>query len=226
MCPLGMAISLVILPCHSKRRFCHREERSDLAFPEQANREKRNCFAGSPLCVIARDEAISPFRSRQTEKREIASQARLYVSSRGTWRSRLSGAGKQRKERLLRRLASMCHREERGDLAFPEQANREKRDCFTGSPLSVIARNEAISPFDCQQTDKREIASQARNDSNIVSSRAQRGDLSFQRWPTPKERLLRRLAMTKLSCHREERSDLAFPEQANREKRDCFAGSQ
>ena len=30
----------------------------------------------SPLCVIARNVAISPFRSRQTEKREIASQAR------------------------------------------------------------------------------------------------------------------------------------------------------
>ena len=86
------------------------------------------------------------------------------------WRSQLFRAGKQIKARLLRRLS--CHREERSDFAFHMLANRQKRDCFTGSPLSVIARNEAISPFHCQQTDKREIASQARNDSNIVSSRA------------------------------------------------------
>ena len=125
--------------------------------------KKRDCFAGSPLSVIARDEAISvvnppviarnvaisvvnlpviarnvaisPFLCQQTEKREIASQARLYLSSRGTWRSRLSSASKQRQERLLRRLA------------------------MTGC---VIARNAAISPFRSRQTEKREIASQAR----------------------------------------------------------------
>ena len=62
------------------------------------------------------------------------------------------------------------------------------------SPFPVIARNVAISVFHSQQTEKREIASQARND--------------------------------KCSCHREERSNLAFPQPANREKRDCFAGSQ
>jgi len=193
---------------------CHREGRSDLAFPEQANREKRDCFAGSPLCVIARNVAISPFRSRQTEKREIASQAHLYVSSRGTKRSRLSGAGKQRKERLLRRLASMCHREERSDLAFPEQANREKRDCFAGSPLCVIARNVAISVVQGWQTEKREIASQARNDKKtryarndkiILSSRGTKRSRLFREGKA-KARLLRRLASM---CHREGRSDLA-----------------
>ena len=91
------------------------------------------------------------------------------LSPRGTWRSRLSRAGKQTKERLRRRLALVCHREERSDLAFSELANSKKRDCraslamtrwvrlrrreFCQRPLagsrgcSVIARNEAISPF-------------------------------------------------------------------------------
>ena len=108
------------------------------------------------LPVIARDEAISPFRSRQTEKREIVSQAHLYVSSRGTKRSRLSTASKRIKERLPRR--EFCHREERSDLGWLGLANRKKRDCFAGSPLCVIARNEAISPFQGWRADKREIA--------------------------------------------------------------------
>jgi hypothetical protein len=54
----------------------------------------------------------------------------------------------------------------------------------------VIARNEAISPFQSWQTEKREIASQARND-KIWAALTKTG----------KERLLRRLAMTKkLGC--------------------------
>ena len=117
------------------------------------------------------------------------------LSSRGTWRSRLSRAGKQTKERLRRRLASICHREERGDLgcdlchcllrsaghrqlnlssrgtwrsrlsrAGKQTKDRLRRKKFCQRPLagsrgcSVIARNEAISPFHSQQTDKREIA--------------------------------------------------------------------
>ena len=83
-----------------RRLSCHREERSDLAFPKSANGQKRDCraalamtrcviarivaisvvwglqtkrrdcFAGYP--VIARTEAISPFLSQQTDKRWIA----------------------------------------------------------------------------------------------------------------------------------------------------------
>ena len=59
------------------------------------------------------------------------------VIASGAWRSRLFRAGKRKKERLLRKLA------------------------MTNAP--VIARNEAISPFHNLQTEKREIASQARN---------------------------------------------------------------
>ena len=81
------------------------------------------------------------------------------------------------KTRLLLRLAFLCHREfischreARGDLAFRVLANR-----------------------------KDEIVSQGRifmsSRANILSSRAQRGDL-------------------------------ACPQPANRQKRDCFAGSQ
>ena len=75
------------------------------------------------LCPNERSVAISIVRGWRKEKREIASLARLYLSSRGTKRSRLSGACVQKKERLLHRFASICHREERSDLAFPLSAN-------------------------------------------------------------------------------------------------------
>jgi len=132
----------------------------------------------------------------QTDKREIASQARndrIVLSSRGTKRSRLFGVGKQPKERLLRR--EFCHREERGDLAFYVPANRQKRDCFVGN--SVIARNVAISVVRGWHTDKREIAA--------LCSQPPEG------------------ALTKYSCHREERSDLGCSGLANNQKRDCRA---
>ena len=57
-----------------------------------------------------------------------------------------------------------------------------------------------------------------------MSSRAQRGDLGREVLTKMKERLLRKLAMTVILCHREERSDLAILAQAKTEKRDCFAG--
>ena len=60
-------------------------------------------------------------------------------------------AGKQRKERLLRRLA----------ITKTQQAhNSEKRDCRAALAMTrcVIARNEAISPFTRRRTEKREIA--------------------------------------------------------------------
>ena len=114
---------------------CHREERSDLAFHVLANRQKRDCRASLAMtrCVIARDEAISVVRD-----------------------------GGQRKERLPRyaRNDKMCHREGRSDLAFSELANSKKRDCRASLAMTrcVIARNKAISPFTCWQTEKREIA--------------------------------------------------------------------
>ena len=148
---------------------CHREGRGDLAFLQPANRKKRDCRAALAMTntpVIARNVAISVVQSWQRQKRDcratlatprggsdkknraaLASmchrEARgdlachLFLSSRGTWRSRFSTASKQKKERLLRKLA------------------------MTNAP--VIARNEAISPFHNLQTEKREIASQARN---------------------------------------------------------------
>ena len=69
----------------------------------------------------------------------------------------------------------------------------KKRDCFAGSPLCVIARNVAISPFRSRQTEKREIASQARNDKDSCH-REGRSDLACPNLANPKERLLRRLA--------------------------------
>ena len=105
------------------------------------------------LLVIARNEAISPFSCQQTEKGEIASQAR--------------------NDRILR--SPSCHREERSDLGFTGLTNRENRDChaslaMTGScaHLLVIARYEAIPPLLRRQSKKGEIASQARNDSYLL----------------------------------------------------------
>ena len=121
--------------------------------------KKRDCFAGSQppkgaltRCVIARNVAISVVQSWQTDKREVASQGIL--SSRGTWRSRLFGVGKQPKERLLR--SKFCHREVRSNLGCSGLANSQERDCDAGN--SVIARNVAISVVRGWQTTKREIA--------------------------------------------------------------------
>ena len=67
-----------------------------------------------------------------------------------------------------------CHREEHGDLAFPEPANKKMRDCFVPRNDKTEGRGElghsgAGKP-------KREIALQARNDKTEAS---QRGNLAF-----------------------------------------------
>ena len=87
---------------------CHREGRGDLDCPGRARREKRDCFAGSS-----------------------------FLSSQGTWRSRLFSAGKQSKERLPR-----CAR---NDKKYSPEGR-------TDLGCSGLARQ------------KGEIASQARND--------------------------------------------------------------
>jgi hypothetical protein len=70
--------------------------------------------------AVARNEAISVVQGWQTEKREIASQARN---------------------------DKKCSREEGGDLAFLPMANREKRDCRAALAMTknAVARNVAIS---------------------------------------------------------------------------------
>jgi hypothetical protein len=113
-------------------------KRSRLSSASKQRKERLLRRLAMTRCVIARDVAISVVRGWRTKKREIASQARLYLSSRGTWRSRLFGAGEQRKERLPR--------------------------CARNDNTPVIARDLAISVVRGWQTDKREIASQARND--------------------------------------------------------------
>ena len=175
--------------------FCHREARSNLV-----------CLSPRALfSAIARHEAISYVCHReerddlgllgwQTEKREIASQARLYLSSRGTKRSRFFTAGKQTKERLLCRLALVCHRE----------------------------RSVAISVFYRLRTEKREIASQARNDRIVLSSRGTWRSRLSGAGGQRKERLPR-YARNDKKYNREGRSDLGCSGMANREKRDCHA---
>ena len=67
------------------------------------------------------------------------------LSSRGTKRSRLFRAGKRTKERLRRRFASICHREERSDLAFSELANRQKRDCDAKNSVNAPLRGREVA---------------------------------------------------------------------------------
>ena len=121
------------------------------------------------ILVIARNVAISVVHSQQTEKSEIASQAR------------------NDRYKLSSRAQYFCHRE-RSVAISPISCHRE--------------RSVAISVVQGQQTEKREIASQARNDRYKLSTRAQ------------------------YFCHREGRSDLGCSGPANRQKRDCFASLQ
>ena len=86
----------------------------------------------------ARNEAISVVEGWQTEKREIAA---------------------------MRSHSTVCHREERSDLACSGFANSEKRDCHAALAMTteVTARYMAISVVQGSQAEKREIVSQARN---------------------------------------------------------------
>ena len=86
---------------------------------------------------------------------------------------------------MLRRLATprggfdrMCHREECGDLAFPELANRQKRDCRAALAMTRLF----VLGW---QTDKIEIATQARNDNTPVIARNV-AISAVQRWQTEK----------------------------------------
>ena len=182
---------------------------------------KARCFAGSPLSVIARNVAISVVQGWRTIKREIASQARNDInimSSRGTKRSRLSsfpvkapyGYHEEQFCHCERSVAECCHCE-RSAAISP-----------VGAP-SVIARDEAISIFHGWPNQKREIASQARNDSNIMSSRGTKRSRLSGAGEQSKARLPRCARNDKCSCHREERGDLGSPGLVEPEKRDCRA---
>ena len=96
---------------------CHREVRSDLGCPAIADRKERlpRCARNDSRGREERGDlgcpAIADRKERLLRRLVFLSsrgtwRSRLYVSSRGTKRSRLSGAGKQKKERLLRRLAT------------------------------------------------------------------------------------------------------------------------
>jgi hypothetical protein len=108
--------------------------------------KRRDCFSGSHFYVFARNVEISVVIDGQGVKIEIASQARndsnivssrVYIlSSRGTKRSRLSCAGKQKSEiasqarndkQGCHREGTICHREARSDLACRVLANRKVR---------------------------------------------------------------------------------------------------
>ena len=102
-----------------------------------------------------------------------------------------------------------CSREERGDLSW-----------VLSKPLYGVAM---VNPVLARVN-------------SVIESAAWRSRLS-RVGKYRKERLLRRLAMTKNavarvvaispeSCHREERGDLGCEGLTNSQKRDCFAGSQ
>ena len=149
------------------------------------------------ILVIARNVAISVVHSQQTEKSEIASQARndrYKLSSRAQYFCH--------RERSVAISPNSCHRE-RSVAISPISCHRERSVAISVVILSYHReRSVAISVVQGQQTEKREIASQARNDRYKLSTRAQ------------------------YFCHREGRSDLGCSGPANRQKRDCFASSQ
>jgi hypothetical protein len=139
------------------------------------------------------------------------------LSSRGTKRSRLSCAGKQKR----RDCFSGSHFYVIASAAWRSRLScagkQKRRDCFAGSHFFVIAslylvfaRNVAISVVIDGQGVKIEIASQARNDSNIVSSRAyilssraQRGDLGCEALTKKKREIASQARNDKQGCHRE-----------------------
>ena len=111
-------------PTECRERYCHCE-RSVAISPV--------IFVTAPYGV---PRALLSLRACEAISRVIFVTApygvpRSLLSLRGTKQSRLSLADKQIKERLPRfaRNDRMCHREERGDLAFPKSAKRQKRDC-------------------------------------------------------------------------------------------------
>ena len=169
--------------------------------PSICHRNHRYCHreVQSRESVIARDEAISSLCHRE---RSAMCPLGMSISP--------FIVGKQKRE-----IASRA----RNDKKYPKgrRCHRAPRSCHreVQSRESVIARYEAISPFIVGEQ-KREIASQARNDNTKKP-----GDLGCPRLAGRKARLLCR----KSSCHREERSDLAFYRRQT-EKRDCFASSQ
>ena len=69
---LAMTPKCATLAMTDKR--CHREVRGDLGFSGLAKREKRDCFADSP--VIASAARQSRLSTASKQKREIAAQAR------------------------------------------------------------------------------------------------------------------------------------------------------
>ena len=116
----------------------------------------------------------------------------ILLSSRGTKRSRFSRAGKQRKERLPRFARNDKTLQARNDKNTPTH-NSQKRDCRAALAMTKDCRLATPQGgFDKIQPRF------AHDDKNTADSKQ------------PKERLLRRLAMTDKRCHREVRSDLAL----------------
>ena len=192
-----------------------RAERGDLGCSERAGRKERLLRSLALVCHRERSVAISIVRSQQG-KREIASRARLSMSSRGTWRSRLFRAGRQKREIASQARLSMSSRGTWRSRLF--RAGKQKREIASQARLSMSSRGAWRSRLLGVGRQKREIASQARND-----NAKGRGDLGYSGLSKQKERLLRRLA---LACHRERSVAISLVLGWQAEKRDCFAGSQ
>ena len=116
--------------------------------------------------------------------------------------------------------------------------HRERKYLSSRAYFYVIARNVAISIVFCHcelifmssrgtwRSRSYSVIARAAWRSRsypVIASAAWRSRL-FSAGQNSKARLLRRLAMTVILCHREERGDLSCAAQAKTEKRDCFAG--
>jgi hypothetical protein len=153
--------------------------------------------------VIARNVAISPLtagkqrKERLPRRQFLSSRGTIFLSSRGTWRSRLCRAGKQRKERLPR-YARNDKTTSQARLSMTSRGTWRSRLCRAG------------------KQSKERLPRYARNDK--TNSQAY---LSMSSRGTKRSRLSVIASATFLSsrvrhfCHREERGDLGCPEQAN-----------
>ena len=178
------------------------KHRTPVATP-QRGKSPGGCFdKTTALCSQKLLSSRGTWRSRLSEpakkKREIASQARLYLSSRGTWRSRLSEPDKQKRE-----IASQAR------LYLSSRGTWRSRLFWAGLQTKERLLRRLATPGGC--FDK----------TMALRSQPLKGASHPEGALTKPPRCAR-----KNCCHREERGDLACSGRVDRQQRDCFAGSQ
>ena len=142
--PRSIFVTAPYRSCHCETNFCHRE-------PAKQSRL-------SPFLVIARNVAISPFAfSCHCEPAKQSRLSSFHVIARNeAVLSRPPSFLSLRACEAISLVILSCHCEERGDPACRLFLSLRRTWRIRSSPFLVIARNEAISPFNRRQTEKRD----------------------------------------------------------------------